>query len=217
MKKFLISAGVIFFFSCTFVKAQEAPVKNPIINMNKVVNFGIWRVYNSGNSIYFVDQKEGNSLFVGVKMGKDEFRFSSTDGTTVLLFDGSIMRFGGKSWVPIEARTNESIGKLKNGRYGFGSTRFLVKENTITIFDVDNETESGAIMPATTLNKYANGVTYTGTAAPIIIDPTTVLDASDIVGSAVVLGDCLASYSGPEEIIIPCLSVEGSDTVYRVK
>ena len=58
---------------------------------------------------------------------------------------------------------------------------------------------------------------YTGTHASAIISPTTILDANGNPKPALEPGDCLATYSSETgRVEIPCLTIKGEETVYRV-
>ncbi len=221
MNKVLIFVGVILFLSSTLVTAQEAPALAPIVNKNQFIHFGIWKIYRFGAKIVFSDREKGNALSVDSEgaMGERVAFFSRIDGRMRLASNGTAGRFNltGSGGGAAGSLITEPIQDLQEGHYATGSVRFLVKENAITIFNVEDENALGEIIPATILKKNTNGMTHIGTLTSTIIDPTVVLDADNTAGPAAVMGDCLASYSGSTGIIIPCLSVAGDGTVYRVK
>ncbi len=66
----------------------------------------------------------------------------------------------------------ESTGQIINARYLFGNRVYLVNEDTLTIFDIDDEDGSGDITPRFVINRFSNRVEYTGTTTIAVFDPT---------------------------------------------
>ncbi len=60
MKKYLFIILLALITTNSF-----ATEKDPIVDVNVVEEFGIWRVYNSGSRIYIVDSLKGRIISVG--------------------------------------------------------------------------------------------------------------------------------------------------------
>lgn len=221
MNKCFTVLALMLCINSPLAMAKEAPVKDPIVNVNKTVKFGIWRVYNEGSYIYFTDKEDKH--YLKVEFTTNDPTFSGPDGRLLLHDTGTAGQQGflddthPYAISAAKALEIEPSGHLQVGRYGFGDKRFLVTENSITVFNAGNEDNSGNIFPSTVLKKYSNGVVREGTYTSTIVEATKVLDKNNIAGPAVILGDCLATYSATTGLVtIPCLSVESDNTVFRV-
>ncbi|MCF6204684.1 MAG: hypothetical protein L3J59_13615 [Methylococcaceae bacterium] len=154
-----------------------------------------------------------------VQLDSTVFRFGDAESGLWLNEDGTAdPSTNVESAEAAKALEIASSGNLEDGRYGFGDRRFVVKGDTLTIFDIDDEDISGKLSVFEVLKKNSNEMVHNGTNTSTIIEATKTLDAGIVVTLGGELGNCLASYSpATGEVIIPCLSVKGSNTVYRVK
>ncbi len=112
----------------------------------------------------------------------------------------------------------ESKGQLQDGRYGFLDKRYVVKGDTLTIFDIDDELSPGNVSTYQVLEKNSNGLKHVGTETTTIVEATKTVDGNSVVAPPRMPSDCLAKYfPATGEVVIPCLSVDGENSVYRVK
>ncbi len=210
MKKYFTLLSFVFLLNSSLVAAEEALVSNPIVIVNRALEFGIWRIYNDGNEIAIVDRVDGNYLET------DSNYFYSKEGGLYFSNDGTATQTVIRT--KEEALQAVSKGQLQDGRYGYLNKRFVVKGDTLTIFHIDAELSPGNVSTFQVLEKNSNGLTHVGTETTTTVEATKTLDGNNVIVPTGIPSDCLASYlPATGEVIIPCLSVEGSNTVYRVK
>ncbi|MCF6203759.1 MAG: hypothetical protein L3J59_08830 [Methylococcaceae bacterium] len=211
MKKYFTLLVLAILLNSPLATAEETLVSNPIVIVNRALEFGIWRIYNDGDEIFIVDRVDGNYL--------DTYGsyFYTKEGGLRLRADGTSSRTASSN-TKEEALQAESKGQLQDGRYGFLKKRFVVKGDTLTIFTIDKELSPGNVSTYQVLEKYSNGLTHVGTDTTTIVEATKTVDENSNTIPTGMPSNCLASYlPATGEVIIPCLSVEGSNIVYRVK
>jgi hypothetical protein len=203
------------------VNSSFAAENDPIVDVNVVEEFGIWRVYNDGTYIYFSDKEDKHYLKVGFTTNDPVF--SGPDGRLLLHDTGTAGQLGfiddnhPYALSAAKALEIEPSGHLQAGRYGFGDKQFIVTEDSITVFNKGNKDSLGNIFPSTVLKKYSNGIVREGTSTSTIVEATKVLDKNNIAGPAAVLGDCNAKYDPATGILsIPCFSIGNDRTVHQI-
>ncbi len=216
MKKyFLLLSFVLYLMNFSIASAEEAPI---IVDQKKAISFGIWRIYNTGSRIYFIDEKDRRFV---VTTGSNDYGFF-VDGQHNVL-DGSGLIFNGDvlSSDPsmlVEGLETKLSGQLRDGRYSFGSKKFDVVGDTLALFNGGQAGLSGNTTPITILKKYSNGLVHKGMDLTQTFDPSVVLDENDVLGPVVTVGDCLVTYfSETGRVDIPCLSVKERNTIYNVE
>lgn len=152
----------------TSVIGMELPVIDPIVSTDKALKFGLWTVYNDGSDILIVD--------------RDGSRLIAVDANTIVrdadkgfqLFDrGTSAQSSGFNENTVQAALAAEVkGQMQNARYLFLNNIYLVDGDTLTIFNVNDEDDSGIAVPRTVINKFSNGVQHIGTDTVSIIDPT---------------------------------------------
>ena len=227
IKRISLISIALFFLSNSWVTAEETQVPPVIVGVSSALGFGLWKVYNAGEAIYFIDPDGerylrveepglGNSLdfdFASSALNKQVFQLEN-DGTSDLLLEN--LADSATKTASDGLGVNIS-GNLADGRYSFGDRRFVVSGETVTIFDIENEDISGGIVPRTVLNKTSNGLVHTGTTASSPYEATVILGPDNAPGPALIQGDCLATYSAETgHVEIPCLKILGSEAIYRV-
>ncbi len=171
MKQLTTCFILIFVLLASTFAAAGPSVINPIVATDRALEFGVWRVYNAGNTILLIDTEGSryielsSSLEYVQEVGK-EFLLFESGGSAMnsadSMFDENVQ----------SALTAESNGQLNNARYLFGIRAYLVNEDTLTIFDIDDEDGSGDITPRIVINRFSNRVEYTGTTTISVFDPT---------------------------------------------
>jgi len=210
MKKYFTLLSFVFLLNSPLATAEEVLVSNPIVIVNKALEFGIWRIYNDGNEIAIVDRVEGNYLDFSYPS------FYSKDGGLYLDSDGTSSQTS--IYTNEEALQAESKGELQDGRYGFLDKRYVVKGDTLTIFDIEDELSPGNVSSYQVLEKNSNGLKHVGTETTTIVEATKTVDGNSVAAPVGAPGDCLAKYfPATGEVVIPCLSVDGEEIVYHVK
>lgn len=216
MKKYISRLIVMLtLFSGSVLAAEDI-----IVNTGKAVQFGIWKVFNEGAAILFIDQDA--SHFVDITFSTNPAVFFTEDSRIFITNTGT-GAYRERSLSTDEKKSvnaalaAEIISQLQDGRYRFGDKLYVVSGDTITIFNNGAEDLQGIANPATVLKKFSNGMIYNGHDASVVIDPTVMLDANDTPAPAKILGDCLATYSAETgRVEIPCLSIIGDTTVFHV-
>ncbi len=215
----------IYFLCLVFALSFNSPVfssEDQILNSGRALQFGLWKVYNSGKHIYFID-KDADHIVVIVNFDQPRFytqektyRITSNSGRTSII-SPAVLDQDDERALKRSLKTEED-GQLKDGRFRFGDNRFVVNGDTISIFPKLAENARGEISFGTVLNKFSNGMVFNGTEFLTSAEPTVRLNANDIPTPAKILGDCLATYS-PEtgRVEIPCLKIKGRTTIYHVE
>ena len=215
MKKYFACLIITLSFSFS-VPASE----DQIVNTGNAVQFGIWKVYNSGDNIYFIDQEDDRFVVNGIFTDPSEFhtkehyiritRSGSSSFPDATLSSADNIAINDADEVEIK-------GQLKDGRYRLGDKLYVVSHDTVFIFVKGDEDAFGKVRVGAVLKKFSNEMVFNGTKTSTVIDPTVRLDPNDIPTAAKILGDCLATYS-PEtgRVEIPCLKVKGGTTIYNV-
>lgn len=193
-----------------------------LLNTEETVQFGLWRVHNTGGGVFFVDKDASHVVTLNPYTDPPEFLtkekrvdvlnnsgYSNSFALTYTLGEDKAIKN------TLKAKVNS---QLKDGRYRLGEKIYIVSGDTIIIFLEGAENPQGAVSAATVLNKFSNGMVFNGTGLSTIVEPTIRLNANDIPTPAKVLGDCLATYS-PEtgRVKIPCLKIKGRTTIYHVE
>ncbi len=157
--------------------AAENQVINPIVPIGSAMEFGIWKVYNNGDSILFVGLKGRRILEVDAATGtffhRVSFREEDTEGDDAQTF---LLNSEGHT---SEASTNDAsynqmlenagsaqnLGQLQNARYQFGKMLYQVDGDNMIIFHIDDidENNSGSVLPQIKIVKNDNSVLWTGT------------------------------------------------------
>jgi hypothetical protein len=219
MKKFLLLLGTLLYvLNFSLAMAEDAPL---IAERKKAVSFGIWRIYNTGDDIFIIDEKDRR--FIHAEWTTNEYQFNIKNQGLLLGRRGTIPDLLVLSPNTSTIKNREEgleakiSGHLKDGLYSFGAKRFEVKGETLALFFNGQAGLSSDTVPLTILKKFSNGLVHHGTSLSNTIDPSVVIDVNDVPGPAVVVGDCLATYS-PEtgRVEIPCLSIKGNNTIYHV-
>lgn len=220
MKKYLLLLTFVYsLFSSPFLVANS----DEIVSTGNAVQFGLWKVYNAGAFIYFIDEDAKHIVKIEFSTNPPGFYseknriFISTIGSSVL-HDRYIDPTTQKE--VDAALASEVKNQLRDGLYRFGQKQYFVKGDTITIFNNGYngpESSDSVASIATVLKKFSNGMVFNGSDASAIVDPTVMLDANSTSVPAKNLGDCLATYSVKTgRVEIPCLSIIGDTTVYSV-
>jgi hypothetical protein len=203
------------------VNSSFAAENDPIVDVNVVEEFGIWRVYNSGDDIYIVDSIKGRIIRV-----EDDGYFyyhlpeggrysyppsnSGTAEIVTIAYPNSIFNTATETITP--------TAHLQEGLFSFEESRFLINGETMLIYDKDNyndATKKASLKMV--LNKYSNRVLVEGPENTNNFEPTDVVNASDIAGPAKILGDCNANYNPATGILsIPCFSIGNDRTVHQI-
>ncbi len=218
MKKyFLLLSFALYLMNSSITSAEDAPL---IVDQKKAISFGIWRIYNTGDAIFIIDEEDRRFVHILI-YGSYEYRFFVDGQVNVLLDSGSILDGGVISSDPsrlVEGLETKLSGHLRDGRYSYGQKRFDVVDDTLTLFYKGETDLTGKTPRLTILKKYSNGLVHQGRDLTHTFDPSVVLDKNDVPGSIVTVGDCLVTYL-PEtgRVDIPCLSVKGRNTIYNVE
>lgn len=189
MKKYLFLALLALTANNSFAVDKE-----PIVDVNVVEEFGIWRIYNSGDNIYIVDSLKGriiragdNGYFNYHPLEGGVYSYSpSNDGTSSI----SSSSLDYPQSIANIATTTTVTAHLQNGIFGFEESNFQVDGDTLFIYDEDNY--NGATKDASlkmVLNKFSNRVLVEGSKNTSNFEPTIVVSADDITGPAKILGD----------------------------
>ncbi|HFD12253.1 MAG TPA: hypothetical protein ENJ32_07270 [Crenotrichaceae bacterium] len=156
-----------------YARTYELPVVNPIVGVDRVIEFGIWRLYNKGTRMVITDPDMEHVLIV-----KPTFKstvVSTPEKTYNLVVNGTsgILKptntFYNMAQTALFSRT---AGRMQNARYRFGNKIFQVIDDTMTIFYAEDEDESGVAIPRIVINKFSNRVEHIGTRHVSVIDPT---------------------------------------------
>lgn len=227
MKNILISLFILF---VTFSHVSFATeVEDPIVDVNKTKEFGLWRIYNAGTTITILDTQKGSFFRINVT-GNNPSYYAAVEQEAnkqgYLLHKsgtaGSLSTLDASH--PYQQEANQAAqteisAHLQNGvTYGYGVKRFRVQDDMLIVYDEGDFDEiSGLALAKLVLNKFSNGVVYEGFSTTAKFDPTIIINAEEIPGPAKVLGDCSATYSSAEQkLTIPCLSIDGSNAIYEI-
>jgi hypothetical protein len=220
-KSFSFVSIVLFVLNSSLVTAEDALVADPIVSVTKAVGFGVWKIYNTGENILFIDPDGERFLIVESTTNTQGLKYITADKLFVLRDDGTSLEIGFSGSERPSAEEGLAVqinGNLQDGRYGFGEKRFVVSGETITIFNLEDEDDSGLIVPATVLKKLSNELVHTGPGTSSSFEATTVLNADNAPGPALVQGDCLATYTAETgRVEIPCLNIIGNSAIFRVE
>ncbi len=208
------------FFICSFLMIKNSLAEDQIVNTGNAVQFGVWKVYNAGADIYFVD-RDASQFVINEFATNPPVFYTEKNRIFISTFGASIIHdrdLGDSTEKEVKAALAAKIkGQLQDGRYRFGSKRYVVSGDTVSIFNEGAEDSQGEVNVATILKKFSNGMVFNGPNASTIIQPTVMLDANAMPVPAKILGDCLATYSAETgRVEIPCLSIIGDTTVYHV-
>ncbi len=137
MKKYLSIVLLVLTFNNSF-----AAENNPIVDVNVVEEFGIWRVYNSGSYIYIVDSIKGRIIRV-----EDDGYFNyhlpeggsyqyqpGTSGTTAI---NTTIAYPNSIFSTV-TETITPTAHLQDGLFGFEKSKFQINGETMFIYDKDN-------------------------------------------------------------------------------
>ena len=218
MKKYLFIVFLILAVNNSF-----AVEKDPIIDINVVEEFGIWRVYNSGSNIYIVDSLRGRMISAGNYINGG-FKYHLPEGGvyTYSSFSSGAESLDGSSYpnseFKIATETIVPTAHLQNGVFNFEDSIFQIDGDTMIIYDKKNyndATKEASLKMV--LNKYSNRVLVEGSENTSNFEPTDVVSPSDIAGPAKILGDCNANYNPATGILnIPCFSIGNDRTVHQI-
>lgn len=226
MKNFLLF--ILLFVTFSHI-SFAADVEDPIVDVNKTKEFGLWRIYNSGTTITVLDTKKGSFFRMEATSGNPQYYAiveQETEKQGFLLHDsgtaGSLSALSTShpyQQAANQAAITEISAHLQEGTvYGFGEKRFRVQDDVLTIYnEVDFDVIADRASSQLVLKKFTNGVVYEGTSTTAKFDPTIIVNAENIPGPARVLGDCVATYSSAEQkLTIPCLKFAGDNTIYEI-
>ena len=216
MKKYLSIVLLALTVNCSFATEND-----PIVDVNVVEEFGIWRVYNSGNYIYIVDSIKGRIIQVE-KDGYIHYRLPEGGYYTYAPNNIGTSAIGTSAYpnsiFNIATETITPTAHLQDGFFDFEESRFQINGETMFIYDKDNyndATKKASLKMV--LNKYSNRVLVEGPENTSNFEPTDVVSASDIAGPAKILGDCNANYNPATGILsIPCFSIGNDRTVHQI-
>ena len=216
MKKYLF----IVLFTLA-VNNSFAIEKNPIVDVNVVEEFGLWRVYNKGVSIFIVDSLRGRVILIA---NDGSFSYFLPEGGwySYSPFSTGATRLGISAYPSSIFKTATSIiaptAHLKNGLFDFEESKFQINGETMIIYDKDNyndATKEASLKMV--LNKYSNRVLVEGPKSTSNFEPTDVISASDVAGPAKILGDCNANYNPTTRILsIPCFNIGNERTIHQI-
>ncbi len=216
MKKYLL----IVLLALT-VNSSFAAESDPIVDVNVVEEFGIWRVYNSGDEIYIVDSIKGRIIRVEddgyfnyhlPEGGRYSYSTGNIGTTEIVAFayPNSIFNTATETITP--------TAHLQDGFFNFEESRFQINGETMFIYyqgNYNDATKKASLKMV--LNKYSNRVLVEGPENTNNFEPTDVVSVSDIAGPAKILGDCNANYNPATGILsIPCLSIGNDRTVHQI-
>lgn len=213
---------ILFILSNSFVSAEELQVPPTIIGVTNAIGFGVWKIYNAGEEVYFIDP-DGERYLVanGTSVRSVTFIPSETANKAFWLRTSGV---SDESGIASQEKTNANEGhnvkingNLGDGRYSYGKIRFVVNGESISIFNIEDEDNLGNAVPNTVLNKKTNGLVHTGETSTSPFDATVMLNANNVPGPALVQGDCVATYSAETgHVEIPCLKIQDNEEIYRV-
>jgi hypothetical protein len=161
---------IVVLLASTFVAAGPSVI-NPIVATDKALEFGVWRVYNAGNAILLIDT-EGSRY---IELSSSLEYVQEVDKEFLLFESGESAMNSADSMFDVNVQNAliaESNGQLIDARYIFGNRVYLVNDDTLTIFDTNDEDSSGDITPRIVINRFSNRVEYTGTTTISVFDPT---------------------------------------------
>jgi len=220
MKKSMIG---LLFFSCSFSLFAET-LTDPVVDVTQAKIFGLWRVYNSGSTIYIVDKEKRRFLRMDASSNRPVYY--NEERLAFSLFDNGTSKAGNilsetHPWLKdVETAKNiEVSAHLLNGLFGFGEKRFQVDNETLTIYnqsDLDDTTQT--LKTQITLKKYSNAVINKGTQTVSNFEESIVIAPSNILVPPRILGDCVTTYSNEtQKLIIPCLVINGQTIIYEIQ
>lgn len=221
IKRFSLMSIMLFVFSSSLVSAEELDVPPVIVDVTNAIGFGIWKIYNAGAEVYFIDPEGERYFVVSTSVRSLTLIPSATKDKAFWLRRSGISNeeniASQEKKRANEGHTVKINGNLGDGRYSYGNIRFVVSGETITLFDIEDEDNSGNAVPNTVLNKKANGLVHTGETSVSPYEATVTLNADNAPGPALVQGDCVATYSAETgHVEIPCLKIQGNEEIYRV-
>ncbi|MCF6203573.1 MAG: hypothetical protein L3J59_07880 [Methylococcaceae bacterium] len=205
------------------INSSFAVENNPIVDVNVVEEFGIWRVYNSGDEIYVVDSIKGRIITAGDYInGGFQYYLPEGDVYVYSSFSSGTTSISSASYPNSEFKTaTETIAPtahLQNGLFNFEEISFQIDGDTMIIYDKKNYNEATKEASLKmVLNKYSNRVLVEGPENTNNFEPTDVVGPGDIAGPAKILGDCNANYNPATGILsIPCFSMGNDRTVHQI-
>ncbi len=219
MKKY--SAFLLWIFS--FSVFAETLI-NPVVDVNQVKAFGLWRIYNAGSTIYIVDKEKTRFLRMDLSTNRptyyDENRLAYSLFSNGSSKSGSILS-ATHPWIKdVDAAKNQTVNaNLLNGLFGFGEKRFKVENNNLIIYNVTDLNEQTQILKTQiTLKKYSNAVINEGSQTVSNFEESIVISPSNILIPPRIIGDCATTYSSEnQKLTIPCLVINGQTIIYEIE
>jgi len=226
-KNISILSIVLYLLTNSLANAEEPPEELKdvalVADHKKAVGFGIWRIYNTGTTVYIIDEKDKRWIQSG--WTTNDPHFWDGDFSRLLLGSGSV----GELEIGLDheyfAEVSEGLAapiskQLADGIYSFGDKRFEVKGDHLAVYNRGARNGEELPTPGAIINKYSNGLLHNGMEMQHTIEPSVVLDANSVSTPTLIEGDCLATYSAETGLVnIPCLNLIGgsNNTIYQVK
>ncbi len=151
-KRFSLLSIALTLFYCSLAKAEEIPIKDQLVKVNQTIKYGIWRLYNDGTHIYFIDPDANHIADTG--LGTSPIFY--TEKNDIRIFSDGVASLDERVLLNTEEAVNITLtaplnGELKDGRYRFNDKQYVVSNGTIRIFEFGSEGLRGEVEYVTVL------------------------------------------------------------------
>ncbi len=193
--------------------------KNPIVDINQVQSFGIWRIYNAGDKLYLIDSLKGRI----VEATTLNYYPSSEDDFFYFFFShtGSASSTSGNYPNKAAAKATQTPNAIiQDGFFGYQNTRLSIEGDNMSIFPISNNNYDAINNTARfkmVLNKYSNRIFVKGPDTETNFEPNVTVTSSNMPTAVRTLGNCAANYNpATGTLTVPCFTIGDERTIYEI-